>query len=106
MIWPTGSPPLNTSKVGILRMPYFAAVRGLSSVFSLRNSTLPSYSDASSSTIGATMRQGPHHGAQKSTRTGLSFVRTSVSQLVSLTSAGLVMVEPPVHCPSTGFDFE
>ena len=35
MIWPTGSPPLKTSSVGMLRMPYLEAVAGLSSVFSL-----------------------------------------------------------------------
>src|SRR5687768_4507491 len=88
----------------MLRMPYLAAVRGLSSVFSLRNSTLPSYSSASSSTIGATMRQGPHHGAQKSTSTGLSAWRTSSSQLVSVTSAGFAINFPPALGDTPSFD--
>jgi hypothetical protein len=35
------------------------------------------------------MRQGPHHGAQKSTRTGTGLLRTSFSKLASVTSAAL-----------------
>lgn len=46
---------------------------------------LPSYSRASSSTIGAIMRQGPHHGAQKSMRTGTLESRTFSLKSVSLT---------------------
>src|SRR5690349_8870350 len=41
---------------------------------------------ASSSRTGATARQGPHQGAQKSTRTGLSFWRTSASKVASVVS--------------------
>src|SRR5208337_678471 len=48
--------------------------------------TLPSYSRASSSTIGAMARHGPHQVAQKSTRTGVSDFRTSWSKLESFTS--------------------
>src|SRR5215471_5541735 len=44
------------------------------------------YSAASSSTIGAIARQGPHHVAQKSTRTGLSDFNTSWSKFASVTS--------------------
>src|SRR2546430_16020462 len=36
-------------------------------MFSLPNATRPEYSFASCSTIGATILQGPHHAAQKST---------------------------------------
>src|SRR5213593_3368760 len=36
--------------------------------------------------MGATLRQGPHHGAQKSTRTGTVLFRMSPSKLVSETS--------------------
>src|SRR5439155_1327278 len=57
--------------------------------------TLPLYSSASSSTIGATMRQGPHHGAQKSTRTGSWFFSTSWSHSASVTSAGFAILFPP-----------
>src|SRR5688572_29727009 len=42
--------------------------------------TRPSYSLASSSRIGATILQGPHHSAQKSTRTGVVDLRTSASK--------------------------
>src|SRR5579859_1524485 len=48
--------------------------------------TLPWYSVASSSTMGAIARQGPHHVAQKSTRTGLSDFKTSWSKFASVTS--------------------
>ena len=46
---------------------------------------LPLYSTASSSMMGAIMRQGPHQGAQKSTRTGTSALRTASSQVASVT---------------------
>src|SRR6266567_6392799 len=47
---------------------------------------LPAYSVASSSTIGAMARQGPHQAAQKSTSTGVSDFRTSWSKFESVTS--------------------
>src|SRR6266568_2049770 len=48
--------------------------------------TLPAYSVASSSTIGAIARQGVHQAAQKSTSTGVSDFRTSWSKFESVTS--------------------
>src|SRR3954453_4697409 len=48
--------------------------------------TLPWYSAASSSTIGAIALQGPHHTAQKSTKTGCSAFKTSWSKFASFTS--------------------
>ena len=60
-------PCLNIITVGMLRTPYSVAVLGLSSVFILKNLTRPAYSRARSSTRGAIIRHGPHHGAQKST---------------------------------------
>ena len=80
------SPPLNIMTVGILRIPYSVAVLGLSSVFSFTHRTLPTYSFASSSTIGAIIRQGPHHGAQKSTSTGISHCNTISFHVLSVTS--------------------
>ncbi len=80
------SPLLKIMTVGILLMPYLVAMPGLSSVLSLRHRTWPTYSEASSSIRGAIMRQGPHHGAQKSTRTGISLFKTSVSQVASFTT--------------------
>src|SRR3954469_601749 len=71
--------------VGIARTWYCAAVCWLSSTLSLtiRRSSRPS---AISCSAGATTRQGPHHGAQKSTSTGVSFSSTSAWKLLSLTS--------------------
>src|SRR3954467_14009437 len=42
-------------------------------------------SAAISSRTGATILQGPHHSAQKSTSTGLSLPSTSLAKLVSVT---------------------
>src|SRR5438876_4035045 len=47
---------------------------------------LPAYSVASSSTIGAMARHGPHQAAQKSTNTGCSDFSTSWSKFESVTS--------------------
>ena len=71
--------------VGIARIPKLAGVCMFSSMLSLtiRRS---SRSAAISSRIGAMTRQGPHHGAQKSTRTGFSDSRTSAWKVVSVTS--------------------
>src|SRR6476659_4865780 len=49
-------------------------------------SILSACATASSSRTGATARHGPHQGAQKSTRTGLSFWRTSASKVASVVS--------------------
>src|ERR1700685_1258552 len=54
------------------------------SIFRIFN--LPSKSLASSSTMGARARQGPHHVAQKSTNTGVSDLSTSWSKFESVTS--------------------
>lgn len=80
------SPPLNTMTVGMLRMPYSVAMPGLSSVFNFKQRTLPAYCLASSSISGAIMRQGPHHGAQKSTNTGTELSNTSSFHVLSLTT--------------------
>ena len=67
----TRSPLLNTAKVGMLKTLYFEASSLFWSTFTLTKLTLPEYSLAISSTIGATALHGPHHGAQKSTKTGI-----------------------------------
>src|SRR3954447_338585 len=54
---------------------------------SLANLTRPSCSAASSVRIGSTARQGPHHGAQKSTTTGVEECRTSCSKVASVSSS-------------------
>src|SRR3954453_21306479 len=85
MIFLAGSPPLKRIIVGIDRTWKAAAVSGFSSVlsFTIRRS---SRSAAISSRTGPTTRHGPHHGAQKSTRTGVSDSRTSAWKLLSVTS--------------------
>lgn len=64
------SPPLKIITVGILRIPYRVAMEGLSSVLTLKHLSFPAYCFDSSSIMGKIIRQGPHHGAQNSTRTG------------------------------------
>src|SRR5699024_4033514 len=56
----------------MLRIPYLVDVSELESTSTFPILALPSYSPANSSTTGPTMRQGPHHSAQKSPNTGLS----------------------------------
>src|SRR5688500_7115071 len=68
------SPPWYTLSVGIDITPYFAAVAGFSSMFSLTISMSSPYSAAMASSEGAIWRHGPHQAAQKSTSTGLSFL--------------------------------
>jgi len=82
----TFCPFLKIMQVGMERMPYSVATPGDSSVLSLTALILPSYSPANSSIKGAIMRQGPHQGAQKSTRTGTDDLRTSASNVLSLTA--------------------
>src|SRR5690242_14534739 len=77
------SPFLNSIKVGIDMMPYFAAVFGFSSTLSLTILTLSPMAPEISSSAGAIMRHGPHHSAQKSTTTGSDDLSTSVSKLAS-----------------------
>src|SRR4051812_2103666 len=49
--------------------------------------------------VGARARQGPHHTAQKSTRTGLSLLTTSCSQLSVVNSITLALaIGSAFHC--------
>ncbi len=54
-------------------------------MFILTTLSLPLISPAISSTIGSRVLHGPHHSAQKSTRTGSLELMTSVSKSVSVT---------------------
>ena len=66
--------------VGILRIPNSAAKSSFSSTSHLPTTIFPSYFSANSERIGDTIRQGPHHVAQKSnTRGRLPFFRDSKS---------------------------
>jgi hypothetical protein len=63
------------------------AVSGFSSTFSLAIVSLPAFSAAISSRIGAIALQGPHHSAQKSTSTGSPAAPIVSSKVVSVTVA-------------------
>ena len=75
-----------------------AVVCWLSSMLSL-TTRRSSRSAAISSSTGATTRHGAHHGAQKSTSTGVSDSRTSAWKLLSLTSVSV----PAISAPRFGF---
>jgi hypothetical protein len=55
-------------------------------VFNFTAFNFPAYSSANWSIRGAIIRHGPHHGAQKSTRTGTSDFNTSCSNVWSFTT--------------------
>src|SRR6186997_760441 len=73
---------------------YDAGVTGFSSTFIFRKVILSPWAALISSRIGETWRHGPHHSAQKSTRTGLSDLRTCVSNSESVTAGMLPTVLP------------
>src|SRR5438034_5009194 len=54
---------------------------------------------ASWSSTGVTAWHGPHHGAQKSTTTGLPARRTSSSKVASVTSRTRDRLQPPQEGP-------
>src|SRR4029450_12133405 len=91
-------PALYRITVGMPRMPYLPGVDGLASMSSLATVTLPPYSLATSSRTGAKSLQGPHHSAQKWTRTGLPDCRTSLSNVASETCLMASLMENPLVC--------
>src|SRR6476469_808802 len=64
-------------------------------------------SAAISSRTGATILQGPHHSAQKSTSTGLSLPSTSLAKLWSVTVLVLpaMVVLPLGECSAYAYNF-
>src|SRR5689334_20822257 len=84
MIWFTTWPFLKTRIVGIDIMLYLAAKSPSLSTLTLATLSFPCSSCASSSTIGLSILQGPHHSAQKSTKTGVGEFKTSDSKLLSV----------------------
>lgn len=69
-IWSTFSPFLKMTMVGMALTLNLLATSGLLSTFTLAIWTESAISMASSARMGAMALQGPHHGAQKSTRMG------------------------------------
>src|SRR5206468_2705803 len=70
---------------------------GFSSMLSLATVILSPSSPAISSSAGAIIRHGPHHSAQKSTRTGPSDPRTSEAKLWSVTVLVAMAHESPAQ---------
>ena len=73
--------------VGMAIMLNLVAVAKFSSVLSLPNATFPLYSFAKVSMMGPTILQGPHQGAQQSTRVSW-FFDTNWSKLESVIVTG------------------
>ena len=71
----------------VLVMLYFADVFGALSVSIFATTSLLSNSFATFSKVGPSILQGPHHSAQKSTKTGIvfDFSITSFSNVLSVT---------------------
>src|SRR3954464_13892036 len=84
MTFLASAPSLKMIRVGMERTWYCAAVTWFSSTLSL-TMRRSSRSCAISSRTGATTRHGPHHGAQKSTSTGVSDSSTSAWKVMSVT---------------------
>lgn len=74
------------------RMPYLIARSIFSSMFIFTTAILSGNSSAIASSAGAIARQGPHHGAQKSTRTGLLLLRTSEANLAALDACAFMRI--------------
>src|ERR1700682_820435 len=72
--------------VGMDMMPSDIGVAGFSSISIFRIFTLSPSSPWICSTMGAIMRHGPHHVAQKSTSTGISDFSTALSNSLSVTA--------------------
>lgn len=83
MAWLTTFPSFITTKVGMLMTRNCPASSGSSSTLTLPT-LMSERSLAISSTMGTTIRQGPHQGAQKSSSTGLSESMTSLRKLFLL----------------------
>jgi hypothetical protein len=82
------SPPReNTIIVGIPLMPKRAAISGKCSVSTFARRINGSRSRAADSNSGAIARHGPHHAAQKSTRTGSSVLPTIRSKSSAVLSS-------------------
>src|ERR1700733_5903259 len=89
-----GLPSLNMISVGMPRTANWDGDIGLLSISTLATVSLPANSPASSSNAGPIILQGPHHSAQKSTRTGpfLLASTTSVAKLLSVTGTVFALI--------------
>lgn len=83
---------MNNLTAGIDITPNLEAASAFSSVEAFATISFPSYSFAIFSSVGPSIMHGPHHEAQKSTRTGVVFDFSITSELkfasVTLISIG------------------
>ena len=99
----TSRPRCIIRRVGMPVTPKREAVAGFSSTFNFANRTRLENCIASSSMIGASVRQGPHHAAHISTSTGSSERSTSAANVASDTSTGRAGTGSRArHFPQTG----
>src|SRR5439155_7184700 len=84
-------PPLNRSTRGMVVTSYLIARSEFSSTFTLPTLTLPANWSAMRSMVGESCRHGPHHGAQKSTRTGWPDWATSACQFSDVNSTTFLL---------------
>src|SRR4051794_21102282 len=98
----TGSPSLNKINVGIETTSKSRAVSGFASTSSFATVSWPADSLAISASTGATILQGPHQVAQKSTSTGVLLANTSFAKDASETSTG---APPDSVCVIAGTPF-
>src|SRR5262245_10530241 len=97
----TSCPSTNTAIVGIERIWKRSPSSGTASVLTLTINQRPAFDCATFTSSGATIRQGPHHGAQKSTTIGswndLIIASNASAEGTSKGSAGLLSAVP--HFP-------
>lgn len=99
--WRAVSDPLPmATRMGIPWTPNFALVAGAWSTFTRTSLHLPANSAANYSRRGPTVRQGPHHGAQKSTMTGV-VVRSAISANMA-SSASAIQGRADLHRAQRG----
>ena len=77
----TCSPPSKSINDGMLLTLYSSASSLFESTSTLHTDRFSEYFSASSSSLGAICLHGPHHSAQKSTRTNLDSDKTSVEKV-------------------------
>ena len=83
--------------MGIEVTPYLIARADSSSVLSFTIFNLSPCSFEISSKIGATARQGPHHSAQKSTKTGIELFYTTSSKFAAVTDGAALIFALPLY---------
>src|SRR5205814_7289277 len=101
-----GLPALKMITLGIDMTPSCIGTPGFSSMSIFMTLILSPSSPWICSTIGAIIRHGPHHVAQKSTSTGLSAFRTAVSKSLSVTSSMFATYIPSLNAQSLESDFD